>query len=71
MTRIATDAEREQYAINARLRASHDRILTALKLLYREVQESGLASAPDYGWPKAVAATKEAISIAAADATQD
>jgi hypothetical protein len=71
MTRIATDAERKQFAINARLRASHDRLLAALKLLYREVQESGNADSSDYGWPKAVAATKEAISTAAVDATQD
>jgi hypothetical protein len=31
MTRIATDAEREQYEIHARLHASHDRLIVAAK----------------------------------------
>jgi hypothetical protein len=39
-------------------------LLEALELLLAEVEASGNATASDYGWPKAVSATRAAITRA-------
>lgn len=40
------------------------KLLEALKLLMHEVDESGNGRDPNYGWPKAVSASREAIAEA-------
>jgi hypothetical protein len=40
------------------------KLLAALKLLMHEVDASGNGTAPDYGWPAAVSASREAIAEA-------
>ena len=42
MSRIASDAEREQYAINGRLRASHGALLAAAKSAIYVIRAAGL-----------------------------
>lgn len=49
---------------NARLIAAAPELLEALKLLYREMELSGNAGSKDYGWPKAILASREAIAKA-------
>jgi hypothetical protein len=56
-------------AVQARLAAQEaraQRVEAALRLLWHEVQESGNAMAGNDGWPKAIAATRAALSQPAA-----
>jgi hypothetical protein len=47
-----------------RLEKTNAELLAALELLMHEVKASGNGTAPDYGWPKAVAAARDAIANA-------
>lgn len=49
-----------------KLAASHAELREALGLLMHEVEEAGLAGAKDYGWPRAVLATRLALTRAKA-----
>jgi hypothetical protein len=45
------------------MRAARD-MYEALSLLMYEVDASGMGTNPDYGWPKAVSASREALAKA-------
>lgn len=62
----ATKAEAEA---NARLIASAPDLLEALILLEAEMVASGNAGSEDYGWPKAIVATRAAIAKATGEAS--
>ncbi len=52
----------EQVEANARLIAAAPDLYEALKALLHEVNEAGLGTAKDYGWPNALNKTRAALS---------
>jgi hypothetical protein len=63
-THICDVMDNEAEQANAALIAAAPALLAALTLLLHEVEQSGNATAKDFGWPKAVAAARAAIALA-------
>jgi len=63
------DGHNDDPRANARLIASAPDLLEALILLEAEMVASGNAGSEDYGWPKAIVATRAAIRKATGEAS--